>query len=197
MVLWKASLLSASMWLSLCAHLRTVTLLICHNFDAPVILYDHDPTCHPVCRAITFLESKQKSPFVFCSDAIFTLVIDNEQKGRSKFEHVCNRGVICTGCRSKNEVSPSLASMCVYHHRPCFYPSFQVPPWTRPMVFSSSPKKNCPLITRRKRTQWLATYSIVPWLCRVIPAVRRQEVVDKQRPMSVSTLDRWPSLCES
>ena len=66
--------------------------------------------------AIALLQSKEHSLLVFCGDAVE--VIDDEWKGRRMCEHVCNGRAICTDkiktqvrCRSKYDVSPSLANV--------------------------------------------------------------------------------------
>jgi hypothetical protein len=78
-----------------------------------------------VADAMTLLESKQYPPFIVCGDTITTDVVNGERKGRRMCEHVFNGRAICTdegktqvGCRTKSEVSPSLANMCE-----------SIPPW--------------------------------------------------------------------
>ena len=70
-------------------------------------------------HAITVLECKQYSLFIFCGEVvIFVIVIDNEWKGRGMCEHICYRRATCTneaktevGGGPKYEVSPSSANL--------------------------------------------------------------------------------------
>ena len=86
---------------------------------------------HPEADAITLLESKGYPLFIFCADiAVFTIVINNEWKGRRMCQHVRNGFARRTdeaktevGCRPKYEVPPSLADVCE------FIPPFSMVPF--------------------------------------------------------------------
>lgn len=71
---------------------------------------------------IMLLESEGYPLFIFCVDiVVFTIVINNERKGRRVCQHVSNGFTRCTdetklevGCRPKCEVPPSSANMCEF-----------------------------------------------------------------------------------
>ena len=81
-------------------------------------------TCnrHPngdVAHAITVLECKQYSFFIFCGEVMMSvIVINNEWEGRGMCEHICYGRATCTnetkaevGGRPEYEVSPSSANL--------------------------------------------------------------------------------------
>src|SRR6266851_446406 len=70
-------------------------------------------------HAITVLERKQYSLFIFCGEVVIpVIVINNERKGRGICEHICDGRSTCTneakvqiGGRTKNEAPPSSANL--------------------------------------------------------------------------------------
>jgi hypothetical protein len=73
-------------------------------------------------NAVTLLESEGYPLFIFCADiVVFTIVINNEWKGRRMCQYVCNgfarrtdEAKIKVGWRPKYEASPFLANVCEF-----------------------------------------------------------------------------------